>query len=255
MSDLATLNAQNDQALSEIEAKVKESALTSERQPLRDLLAAYPADSNFAKGIESLDYKEMRVVRGDGNCYYRAFLYQLCELILQDDGGKLGKSILTWLKETSWPGVLKAGYDEMMLETFYDTVVDLLERVVDGKVSLDELHTEMNEETGTSDYCTWYLRVVTAAHLKQDPERFLPFLPEGFYDIAQFCQKEVEPMGRECEQVQVLALAEAVGVQVQIAYLDGRDSQVQQHTFGPEDCPVTLTLLYRPGHYDILYRA
>ena len=30
--------------------------------------------------------------------------------------------------------------------------------------------------------------------------------------MAQFCQQHVEPMGKECEQIQVLALAEAFGV-------------------------------------------
>jgi ubiquitin thioesterase protein OTUB1 len=65
-------------------------------------------------------------------------------------------------------------------------------------------------------------------------------------------------MGKECENVQVLALAEALGIQVVIAYLDGHDlvdGIVSQHSFGPSDGSkrVKLHFLYRPGHYDILY--
>jgi ubiquitin thioesterase protein OTUB1 len=115
----------------------------------------------------------------------------------------------------------------------------------------------MNEETATSDYCTWYLRVVTAMHLKQDPDRFLPFIDQPGFDIPQFCQREVEPMGKECQHVQVLALAEAFGVLVKIEYLDGHNlvnGTLVQHTFGPDTAATHLTLLYRPGHYDIVYQ-
>ena len=63
-------------------------------------------------------------------------------------------------------------------------------------------------------------------------------------------------MGKECEQVQVLALAEAFGVQVKIEYLDGRDlldGELSNHVFGPDTASTRLTFLYRPGHYDVIY--
>ena len=45
--------------------------------------------------------------------------------------------------------------------------------------------------------------------------------------------------------------------QVKIEYLDGRDitngKKLAQLEFGPENAMTSLTLLYRPGHYDILY--
>jgi ubiquitin thioesterase protein OTUB1 len=56
--------------------------------------------------------------------------------------------------------------------------------------------------------------------------------------------------------VTALALAEAIGVQVKIEYLDGHalvNGKVAHHTVGPESAALHLTLLYRPGHYDILY--
>ena len=66
----------------------------------------------------------------------------------------------------------------------------------------------------------------------------------------------VEPMGKECEMVSVLALAEAFGVQVSVEYLDGRalvNDKLARHTFGPESAKIRLEFLYRPGHYDVLY--
>jgi hypothetical protein len=41
-------------------------------------------------------------------------------------------------------------------------------------------------------------------------------------DIDSFCKSEVEPMGKECEQIQVTALSEYLQIAIEIAYLDGR---------------------------------
>lgn len=263
--DAVWLYRQADARMDEIEADMKKRELTSERCPVATLEEQYKgSDSKFFPGLKALqeDYSQVRMVRGDGNCYYRAFLYSLVERIMGN--AEEGPKILDFFKSKSWQDVLAQGYDEMALEIFHDEIVDLLERVVARTIDAAAFHTEMNEENGTSDYCTWYLRVVTATHLKQDPNRFLPFLldaqsaaNDSFLDVNQFCAKHIEPMGQECEQVQVLALAEAVGVAVRIAYLDGRqltsDGKLTHHQFGPEDGNRGLTLLYRPGHYDILY--
>lgn len=44
----------------------------------------------FLMGIEELasTYDKMRKTRGDGNCYYRSFLYNLCETLLQNQTEK-----------------------------------------------------------------------------------------------------------------------------------------------------------------------
>lgn len=155
------------------------------------------------------------------------------------------------------------GYEEMAIEIFYDSLVEFLESLEQEGMDATTLHTELTEENATSDYCTWYLRVLTATFLKADPNRFLPYLEDGYMDIATFCQQQIEPMGKECSMVQVLALAEAFQVRVEIEYLDGHSFQpsssneggvgLTKHSFGPSDATTTLTFLYRPGHYDILY--
>ncbi len=44
---------------------------------------------------------------------------------------------------------------------------------------------------------------LTLTTLKANAERFSPFIGED--DVAAWCQREAEPMGKECEQVQVLS--------------------------------------------------
>ena len=306
--DPATLHRQNETALQEIEAAIaREQPLTSERLPLSSLESQYASSSSeaggsnksyFREGLRALQaqhYTHVRTVRGDGNCYFRAFLYALLEhiILLQHNNNEATTSntteaqrLLDYFQHQSWKDVLAAGYEEMALEVFYDAMVELLQSVVSPPnnpttTSMTDaaakLHQELNAENSTSDYCTWYLRVVTATHLKKDPDRFLPFLLQQqqpgteFLDMNQFCARCVEPMGQECEQLQVLALAEAVGVGVRIEYLDGRPlrapdtNELHHHEFGPSTdddnnssanttTTTRLTLLYRPGHYDILYK-
>ena len=179
----------SEERLKEIEDQVKKAPLTSNVCPLSKLRAEYEETSNFLLGVQALEqnYHQIRMVRGDGNCYYRAFLYSLAEKLLQDKTES--ERVLNYVKKDSWENIKKAGYEEMTIEVFYDELVSLLERVASGTIDAAALHKEMNEENATSDYCTWYLRVVTATHLKQDPDRFLPFIEQPGLDMVQFCQR------------------------------------------------------------------
>ena len=60
-------------------------------------------------------------------------------------------------------------------------------------------------------------------------------------------------MTRECDHIQITALTLALGIPVRIEYMDrGGDDTTNAHCF-PEESSPKFTLLYRPGHYDILY--
>jgi hypothetical protein len=62
-----------------------------------------------------------------------------------------------------------------------------------------------------------------AGHLRRHEERFFPFIDGGMdLDMASYCRREVEPTGRECEQLHIVALTEYLGLRVAIEYLDGR---------------------------------
>jgi ubiquitin thioesterase protein OTUB1 len=284
-----------EQQLSQIEAEIKSTQpLTSQLLPIDALIQQYsdngiPTTPNSADNDEeegflasskllSKKYTHLRRIRGDGNCYYRAFLYSLCEQLLKqrtnNNNNAEYERIRTFIiNSLSW--VCTQGYEESTIEMFYEELVELMGFIdktdtTTLQESFNALHEKLNEENSTSDYCTWYLRVLTAAQMKSDPDRFLPFLlaedSTGVLDIPTFCSREVEPMNRECSMVQVAALAECFGVCVKIEYMDGRIvketeeggclvRKVACHDFGGEEGGerMSVSLLYRPGHYDILY--
>ncbi|RYH28799.1 hypothetical protein EON65_10870 [archaeon] len=93
-------------------------------------------------------------------------------------------------------------------------------------------------------------------HLRRHADRFLPFVEGCFVDMDAYCKGEVEPMNKECEQLQILALTEYLELQVEIAYLDGKNEEVPKVLIPdtPQTCPYQVSLLYRPGHYDVIYK-
>ena len=61
-------------------------------------------------------------------------------------------------------------------------------------------------------------------------------------------------MYREADHIHITSLTNALGVCVTVCYMDRTDGgHVNDHKF-PEDGTPQVNLLYRPGHYDVLYK-
>jgi ubiquitin thioesterase protein OTUB1 len=243
----------------EIEAEIRGNAMISEVKETLDLLPLFENSElpGFALGVKSLGGFEMRAVRGDGNCFYRSVLFSYLEkLVIGKDVEENQKELERMLEviKKSKDDLMAVGYQEFAIESFYDMFVELLEQV--GAITPEEL-LAMFQEDGNGDYFTWYMRVLCACEMRRNAEKYFPFIPNGVAaDMKSYCEREVEPMGRECEQVQVIALVDYLGIKVSITYLDGHpfDEALSVHRFpheggfGPE-----VTLLYRPGTYFICY--
>ncbi|CAM9172449.1 unnamed protein product [Discosporangium mesarthrocarpum] len=219
----------------------------------------------FIKGVEDLceRYSSLRRVRGDGNCFYRAFLFNLLEGIVAGikgggEAGERARAELERLRATvtkSKEMLIALGYSEVAFEMFWEAFVEELTSLPNK--TPEQLQNEFLEEGGACEYLVWFCRLLTSAFLKlHSDSRFLPFLTQA-EDMYSFCQREVEPMGKECEQVQIMALCEHLAIPVRIEYLDGQDfSGTLGNIVLPyldRTGPPAVTLLYRPGHYDVLY--
>jgi len=119
-----------------------------------------------------------------------------------------------------------------------------------------------------------FFRFVTSGEIQRRAEFFEPFI-SGLTNstVIQFCKSSVEPMGEESDHVHIIALSDALGVPIRVMYLDRSSCDtgnlsVNHHDFipaanssegdaamglNPADEKPYITLLYRPGHYDILY--
>tara|TARA_B100000609_G_C17156411_1_gene403706 strand:+ start:97 stop:1128 length:1032 start_codon:yes stop_codon:yes gene_type:complete len=265
--------------------------MVGERTGVREALGAEYADNpqrGFSEGIARLDetYASLRRVRKDGNCFYRAFLYRYLEELVQRNfdvprpptgsgsagGGCAELRRIRTVAKDSKAALLKVGFEEIVVDSFWETFCELLDNL--PETSPRRLHELMTEEGNNVTSVVWFLRMLTSGRIKAHADRFAPFIGDDFADVERFCQVEVEPVNVECDQVQIIALTraeikisrrrptrglisaaqaltEALGVAVAIEYLDA--SGAPSRVVFPDGGEPSVTLLYRPGHYDILY--
>lgn len=67
-------------------------------------------------------------------------------------------------------------------------------------------------------------------------------------------------MNVESDQIHIVAMANALKITVKVANLDSTPTDMNFHEISPMEIEYTgdapsVGLLYRPGHYDILYLA
>ena len=194
------------------------------------LLPEYEAATSpgFLPGIRYIgkQYTTMRRIRRDGNCFYRAFLFAYLDTLLKDycSENATNKSqaeeerlrilnLITGSKDE----LIAVGYSEMVIESFHDVLVEL---ITDLFTNTTETLLAHFQEDGQSDYYTWFMRLLTAATMRRQEERFTPFLFDDplFTDMEGYCRREVEPMGKECDQFHIVALAGYLGIQVRVRF-------------------------------------
>ncbi|XP_030378694.1 ubiquitin thioesterase otubain-like [Scaptodrosophila lebanonensis] len=231
--------------------------LVSERQALICLKTEYMGDEVFIAKIEGLlkKYKYIRRTRPDGNCFFRAFAYSYLEYLITNQAAY---HEFRKLAESSKDRLAELGFQRFTLEDFHETFMDVITRLnptspgekEPGQLQ-SELHRIMNEQ-GYSDYVVVYLRLIVSGKLQEDAEFYQNFI-EGNYTIEEFCHQEVEPMYKESDHIHIIALCKALRVGVRVEYLDrGGSSTANTHDF-PEGLDPMVYLIYKPGHYDILY--
>lgn len=240
--------AQQDKIQQEIATSI---SLVSERQELSILKREYADDDAiYQQKIRDLQekYSSVRKTRPDGNCFYRAFGFSHLESLLEDS-----KELHRFkaIAAKSKLDLVSQGFTEFTIEDFHNTFMDLIE-ACDKQTSVGELLTSFNEQS-VSDYLVVYLRLVTSGYLQREEDFFQHFI-EGGRTVREFCQQEVEPMSKESDHIHIIALAQALNVCIQVEYMDrGEGGTVNHHIF-PEGGEPKIFLLYRPGHYDILYK-
>ncbi|KAK4772053.1 hypothetical protein SAY86_013828 [Trapa natans] len=269
-------NDVTDQQFDAESLELEKIPLIGDKEPLSVLEAEYKSGSPvWLEKIKFLEQKfnAIRRARGDGNCFYRCFMFSYFEHILETQD----KAEVCRIKanvEDSRRILLGLGYADYTFEDLFELFLGQLECVLQGNASIS--HEELlvrSQYHRHSDSVVMFLRFVTAAEMRKRSEFFDPFVM-GLTgsNVDQFCKSSVLPMAEESDHVHIIALSDALGVPIRVVYLDRSSSDndgatVNHHDFVPgsgdssasgwsSSSKVTepfIVLLYRPGHYDILY--
>ncbi|XP_020262657.1 uncharacterized protein LOC109838641 [Asparagus officinalis] len=259
-----------------------------DKEPLSSLAAEFQSGSPILQEKIKLigeQYAALRRTRGDGNCFFRSFMFSYLEHILETQD-KTEVERVTMNIDQCKKTLQGLGYADFTFEDFFSIFFEQLESVLQGtetSISHEEL-LQRSRDQSVSDYVVMFFRFVTSGEIRRRSDFFEPFIV-GLTNstVDQFCKASVEPMGEESDHVHITALSDALGVPIRVVYLDRSSCEagvltVNHHDFIPsvahpnplaseqgadastaettENSPPPkpfVTLLYRPGHYDILY--
>ncbi|RYP06236.1 hypothetical protein DL765_009579 [Monosporascus sp. GIB2] len=211
-------------------------------------------------------YSHFRPIQGDGNCGWRAIGFAYFETLVRCGDIAQVQAELARL-QTLNDYIENVGrispfiFEDMISETF-----DLFEEVIvamsSGQDGMGPLMAKFNH-ISSSQCIIYHLRFLAASWLRGNSAEFLPYLP---VDMENYINGTVLPVDQEidaiCVRVLVDVLLKPANMVLEIAYLDRSEgAEVTVHRM-PEEAngqnPAALGpiiyLLYRPGHYDILYR-
>lgn len=161
------------------------------------------------------------------------------------------------------------GFDTWLIEDMIEETTillkDLAASIHDPPLAEQVLISRWNDSSA-SNGMVYHLRVLASSWLAGRPDDYINFItdPEG---ILGYRKGTLEPVNQEIDHVGMTLLIDVllkpIGFAVEISYLDRSEgSQVTSHMFQAEDANGTPTypnspvihLLYRPSHYDILYK-
>ncbi|CAL9687010.1 unnamed protein product [Knipowitschia caucasica] len=217
--------------------------LVSERQDI----SSYCADQTPTSKILDLyrEFSNVRKVRGDGNCFYRAFSYAYLESVIHNCRGLQG--FIEIVMESSI-ALSCAGFEEKSYKEHLSKVIDVVE-LCQSDGSIETLHRLFNQPS-TSDSVVQYLRLITSAYLQSHADFFCNFVEAS--NLQDYCHQEVEVMAMECDHVDILALSQALNVGIHIVSMEGDEQKLVHHII-PEGVEPSVHLLYQSSHYNIIY--
>ncbi|KAL4906860.1 peptidase C65 Otubain-domain-containing protein [Aspergillus multicolor] len=141
-------------------------------------------------------------------------------------------------------------------EEVFDSILSAIER---GERD-DSFLLELFNDEYTSETIICHFRFLTSAYMKLNPHRYSAFLPLDI-PIERYCSTQIDPVKTEIDGIGLQALVDGViegsGLMVEILYLDRSEGDVvTPHVLTQTRAGLgAIRLLYRPGHYDLLYRV
>ncbi|GAA6019953.1 hypothetical protein JCM8202_001765 [Rhodotorula sphaerocarpa] len=227
------------------DSQASQTPLVGQLEPLDRLADEYRNGSTvFTRKIDRLaqdGWTGIRRTRGDGDCFWRAFVFALLETYL---GLHPSHSVYLLEKFTSLLPLLTAcGFEPIVWEDFWEPLRDLLWKMgpeekdggkrKDGEPRLtrEALFTAFNDQE-TNSCIIVILRLITSAYLRTHEDEFSPFLfaleddPRflqeggGGVSMRDYVERHVEAVSQEADHLAITALTRALHVPLRIAYLD-----------------------------------
>ena len=231
--------------------------LVSEELSINVLLDDYKSNQEYSNSIKQITekYKHIRKVRRDGNCFYRSFIYRIFEYICIKNNKNLFDHIVKKVKESK-ELIKRNGYDWTFIEEFYNffytefyySFNSLETKGLSVRDYLDNLFSD--KEKG--NYLIYFIRFCIAAFLKENSLLYEVYVDGPF---ENWVISEVEAIDHEADQIQIMACVNYFDIGVRIEYLHPYKNEVMKFPEDKPDDQIFISVLFTPGHYDLLYSS
>ncbi|KAG1143994.1 hypothetical protein G6F37_006090 [Rhizopus arrhizus] len=247
----------SDEQILEFEQQIKDEEaqkipLVCQDEPINKLEEEFKENQSFLPKIKNLELKHDRIRRCRGD----AVAFSWFEKVMNDVSNF--DCYLTQLNESC--NLLESGgFHKLAYEDFYETVNEQFHQLPQYRTDPDMLLVNFQSDE-ISNAIVMHLRFMTSAYLRIHSAEYEPFLIDEMISIDEFCSRNVEAFGKESDHLQIIAISKALDTPIHVVYLDGGiEDKAIIHEFWPtekdelERKKSPIVLLYRPGHYDILY--
>ncbi|KAF5867892.1 putative ubiquitin thioesterase protein [Botrytis fragariae] len=250
-----------------------EGPLVGEKKSSLAIVEEYAkADPIYVSKTSALPqkYSHYRPVLGDGNCGWRAAGFSYFETLLRmRNRGQVEEELARILSLNSLL-TTAGGFDAWIFEDMVEETTTLLRDMADlmdtSIQAAESLILDRFNDSEISNAIVYHFRLLASSWLKANPQNYQGFIPDGG-GVDQYRKEWLEPPNQEIDHLGMTLLIDVLlkptRFSVEIVYLDRSEgTQVNSHMFQAEDSngqptnpggPI-IYLLYRPGHYDILYK-
>lgn len=97
--------------------------------------------------------------------------------------------------------------------------------------------------------------MLASLHLRENEKEFEHFIPQDKGGFTNYLRSDVEALKAEADHLQTVALSRSVDVPITIYCLENIQKGGPQKVNTIETKKSCYDLLFRPGHYDVLYRG
>ena len=238
-----------------LEEVINKIPLISELKDINGLLNDCKGNSsqiNIVKVITS-KYKQYRSIRDNGNSFYTCFIYRLFEYISLSRNQSLFDKICQKILNTK-NLILQNGYDWDFIKDsfglFHKEFITCFEQSnISMKTCQLYLDTLFKSEE-SFNYFNHFIHYCIAAYIKENRILYENYISEKFETWIS----KVEEIGLEVGQIEILACANYFDIGIKIEYLYPSKVDVVKYPEDKKGEDIFINLLFRPDHYDLLYK-
>jgi hypothetical protein len=257
------------------------------KESILNLINDY-ANKEIQQSIRNIKYKLgcdwLIRVRGDGNCFFRAFMFDLCHYTCKNRKIESGHSLYNLFHSLDIKNRLRSKLGIKQINPYYSSYLDfelLIDEIfksiqrVDMVVNESELITLFQGEEHSNNLVL-LSRVLIALEILEKESNYEMFIlyQFGIDNNLEFIWTHVLKMGEEAEEIHITSLCSFIKnnkilasyvrdmriPMLRIVYLDRAEDRGVNFEYDicsevaslSDKEKIYFNLLYRPGHYDIL---